>query len=190
MSGYADDNFRYVLSNSGKIIKGIKMTNNNILFDSNETAFKGAFDYRKKEFILGVSGSGLLLLISFIKVFSSPGFVFLFIIATLLLVDAILCFMKVKNGSLIIRNNLIEITDGFNKTKYYEVDISKLTIDISYYSNRKSRIYILKFYDENGELVCKYRDLLNGISPGKGRNIYWQEKINSLGAKIKANYDF
>jgi hypothetical protein len=123
-------------------------------------------------------------------VFSSPGAVFTFTIATLLLVDAILCFMQVKNGRLVIKNNLIEITDGFKRTEYYDVDITKVTIDICYYINRRSRIYILKFYDENGELICKYRDLLNGISPGKGRNVYWQEKINSLGAKIKANYDF
>ena len=166
------------------------MTNEDILFDSMETAFKGALDYRKKELILGVIGSGLLLLISFIKVFKRPGYVFLFIIGTALLFNAIVCWLYAKKGRLIIRESLIEITDGFERTKYYEADITKLTIEVHTNINKYNRVVYLKILDSEGNIVCKYHDFLNGVCPGRGRNVYWQEKINSLGAKIKANYDF
>lgn len=157
---------------------------NNILLDDWLTRYPEAISFRKKEYLLSIICTSILLLITIIGMFITIEAIVLFILALITFICVILEWLKIQNNHLIIKNNQIEITNRFKKTKIYEINLKEMTLEIRPSFNRKSGAIIMKFYDKNNKLICKYEDRLNRCLRFGKKITIWEEKIKSLGIKI------
>lgn len=155
-----------------------------ILFDDWKVREYNAYNNRKKDYFLPFISMIFLLVFSIVCcMFFERALIMLFLLFLVCFICICLEWLKIKNNHLIIRNNQIEITNLFNKTHVYEVNIKELVLKIKRSFNRRSGGIILKFYDLNKNLICKYEDMLNYAMP-YGEKTEWQKAIKNLGFKI------
>ena len=161
------------------------MQANDILFDDWETRYDAALEYRKKNYIFSLSLGCITCLFLLVGSFFKLSLIMPFFIFLLALISIILEWLKIKNNHLVIKNNQIEITNRFNKTRIYEINAKELVIMLRHsIFNRRSGGIVMKFYDSKKNLICKYEDMLNGITPFGVEKTNWVKSIEALGVKI------
>ena len=69
-------------------------------------------------------------------------------------------------------------------TTYYKVHIHELTLELGYSFNRRSGGIVMKFYDTNRRLICKYEDMFNRAASKKKKKTNWENNLERLGIKI------
>lgn len=161
------------------------MQANDILFDDWETRYDEALRSRKKAYIFFLSYACITCLFSLVGSFFKWPLIMPFFIFLLVLISIILEWLKIKNNHLVIKNNQIEITNRFNKTRIYEINAKELVIMLRHsIFNRRSGGIVIKFYDSKKNFICKYEDMLNGAIPFGVKKTNWEKSIEALGVKI------
>ena len=92
-----------------------------ILFDDWKLRRENAFKNRKREYIVVSILLGILLFLSIAALFFEFYLLIWLPIVLISILSGWLEWLKIKNNHLIIKNNQIEITNRFNKTKIYNV---------------------------------------------------------------------
>ena len=157
---------------------------NNILFDDWEVRREGNFNRRKKDYNIASVCIGALCL------FSVIGMTFHWFCAISLVLSSItylfiwLEWLKIKNNHLVIGSNQIEITNRFNKTAIYKIQIDELTIELRHSFNARSGGIILLFCDKDMRTIIKYEDMLNHAAPYGFEKTNWEKGLEKLGVKI------
>ena len=167
---------------------GAKMDSKNILFDDWTTRCDGALKFRKRQYVVGMICTSLLMLVSLIGIFFELGMLVLLFISLIVFANVYLEWLKIKNSHLIIKSNQIMVTNKFNKTTVYNIDLNNLVVKLSHSFNLRSGGIVMKFYDMNNNFICKYEDMLNFAAPLGEKNTNWAEAILNL--KIKIIDDF
>ena len=98
-------------------------------------------------------------------------------------------WLKIKNSHLIIKSNQIIVTNRFKKTTAFNIDLNNLVIQLSHSFNLRSGGIVMKFYDMNNNLICKYEDMLNFAAPLGEKNTYWEQAILALNVKIIDDFE-
>ena len=160
------------------------MEKGGILFDDWETRYDSAFQHRKKAYFFSLICASFLLFISIVGVFIEWPIIVMLVISLATLTSITLEWLKVKNNHLVIRNNAIEVTNRFNKTVIYDINIGEIFLKLRPSFNRRSGGIVMKFYDSKGNLICKYEDMLNGASPFGVERTNWEIRIAALGIRI------
>ena len=156
----------------------------NILFDDWKVRREGVFDRRKEEYTISFICVGVLWL------FSVVGMIFHWSLAILLVLPSIthlfvwLEWLKIKNNHLVIRSDQIEVTNRFNKTAIYKVQINELTIELRPSFNVRSGGIILLFRDKDMRTIIKYEDMLNHAAMYGFEKTDWEKGLEKLGVKI------
>ncbi len=163
------------------------MTNSNILFDDWETRQEFSFKRRKKKYIICSFFVGFSLVVSILVMFFELAAIVAVVISLIVFIIVYLEWLKIKNNHLIIKKNQIEITNRYNKTVIYELDINELVLELRHSLNYRSGGIIMKFYDSQNNLIFKYEDMLNKASPFVCEKTNWEKSLESLGAKIIDN---
>lgn len=164
------------------------MDNNFILFDDWTTRYDGTLKFRKRQYVVGIVCTSFLLLVSLIGIFFEVGMLFFLFISSIAFASVNLEWLKIKNSHLIIKSNQIMVTNKFNKTTVYNIDLNNLVVKLSHSFNLRSGGIVMKFYDMNNNFICKYEDMLNFAAPLGEKNTNWEEAILNL--KIKIIDDF
>lgn len=157
---------------------------NNILFDDWEVRREGNFNRRKKDYTIASVCIGVFCL------FSVIGMTFHWFCAISLVLSSItylfiwLEWLKIKNNHLVIRSNQIEVTNRFNKTAIYKIQIDELTIELRHSFNARSGGIILLFCDKDMRTIIKYEDMLNHAAPYGFEKTNWEKGLEKLGVKI------
>ena len=157
---------------------------NNILFDDWKVRQEGIFNRRKKDYNIGFICVGVLWL------FSVVGMMFHWSVAIFLVLSSItylfiwLEWLKIKNNHLVIRSNQIEVTNRFNKTAIYKVQINELAIELRRSFNARSGGIILLFCDKDMHTIIKYEDMLNHAALYGLEKTNWEKGLEKLGVKI------
>ena len=157
-----------------------------ILFDDWKLRHENAFKNRKREYIVVSILLGILLFLSIAALFFEFYLLILLPIVLISILSGWLEWLKIKNNHLIIQNNQIEITDKFNKTRVYEINIKELVIELKHSYNRSGGI-IMKFYDSQHNLICKYEDMLNHAAFLGFEKTNWEIALKALGVPIIDN---
>jgi hypothetical protein len=163
---------------------GKYMENSRILYDDWTTRYDGAVAYRKKAHCLSLMCTGFLLVVSMIGVFIDLGMIVMLVISLIMLTFVTLEWLKIKNNHLIIRENQIEITNKYNKTTVYQINMNDIFLEINHSFNRRSGGIIMKFYDSKANFICKYEDMLNGASPFGVKQTRWEKSVAALDIRI------
>ena len=161
------------------------MENNCILFDDWATRYDTAFNHRKSAYILSLICPGFMLSASIIGLFFDWSLIVMLILSLIVLINVILEWLKIKNSHLVIRENQIEITNRFSKTTIYPINMENIVLELKHSFNRRSGGIIMKFYDSNANLICKYEDMLNSAAPFGVTQTNWEKAITTLGLRIK-----
>ena len=157
---------------------------NNILFDDWKVRREGIFNRRKKEYIICSVPIGSLFLISIIgMIFTWECIVFL-ALSLITYLFLWLEWLKIKNNHLVIRSDQIEVTNRFNKTAIYKIQIDELTIELRHSFNARSGGIILLFCDKDMRTIIKYEDMLNHAAPYGFEKTNWEKGLEKLGVKI------
>ena len=98
-------------------------------------------------------------------------------------------WLKIKNSHLIIKSNQIIVTNRFKKTTAFNIDLNNLVIKLSHSFNLRSGGIVMKFYDMNNNLICKYEDMLNFAAPLGEKNTCWEQAILALNVKIIDDFE-
>ena len=157
---------------------------NNILFDDWKVRQEGIFNRRKKDYNIGFICVGVLWL------FSVVGMIFHWSVAIFLVLSSItylfiwLEWLKIKNNHLVIRSNQIEVTNRFNKTAIYKVQINELAIELRRSFNPRSGGIILLFCDKDMRTIIKYEDMLNHAALYGFEKTNWEKGLENLGVEI------
>ena len=157
---------------------------NNILFDDWEVRREGNFNRRKKAYNIASVCIGVLCL------FSVIGMTFHWFCAISLVLSSIIYlfiwleWLKIKNNHLVIRSNQIEVTNRFNKTAIYKIQIDELTIELRHSFNARSGGIILLFCDKDMRTIIKYEDMLNHAALYGFEKTNWEKGLEKLGVKI------
>ena len=156
----------------------------NILFDDWEVRCEGIRNHRKKDYnICSICIGGLCLV-------SVMGMIFYWGCAVLLILFSVTYlfiwfeWLKIKNNHLVIKSNQIEVTNRFNKTAIYKIQINELAIELRHSFNGRSGGIILLFYDKDRHEIFKYEDMLNHAAPYGFEKTNWEKGLEKLGAKI------
>ena len=157
---------------------------NNILFDDWKVRQEGIFNRRKKDYNIGFICVGVLWL------FSVVGMIFHWSVAIFLVLSSItylfiwLEWLKIKNNHLVIRSDQIEVTNRFNKTAIYKVQINELAIELRPSFDQRSGGIILLFRDKDMRTIIKYEDMLNHAAMYGFEKTDWEKGLEKLGVKI------
>ena len=157
---------------------------NNILFDDWKVRREGILNRRKKDYNI------VSVLIGVVCLFSAIGMAFHWSYAILLVWLSItylfiwLEWLKIKNNHLVIRSNQIEVTNRFNKTAIYKVQINELAIELRRSFNARSGGIILLFCDKDMRTIIKYEDMLNHAALYGFEKTNWEKGLEKLGVKI------
>ena len=155
-----------------------------ILFDDWETRDVKAVNFNRKMHVFVTIFSLILLLSSIIFLFFIWEFVLLLILSLIVFITNKLEWLKIKNNHIVIKKDYIVITNRFNKSKLYSIDFPNITLELKHSFDYRSGGIILKFYDCNNNLICKYEDMINRASPFGFQESKWERQIKSLGIKI------
>ena len=115
------------------------------------------------------------------------------LIVFIVLVNVVLEWLKIKYNHLVIKSTQIEITNRFNKTKIHNVRVHELTLELRFSFNRRSGGILMRFYDADGNLICKYEDMFNRAAPYRAApwgfdKTNWEREIEGLNIKIIDTY--
>ena len=160
------------------------MEKNNVLFDDWQTRHEGAINSRKRAYTACMSFISILFLGSCLGVIFELALVVPLVLSAIVFAVVFLEWCKVKNNHLIIKHNEIQVTNRFNQTTYYKAQIHELTLESVYTLNRRSGGIVMKFYDTNGRLICKYEDIFNRAAPWGFEKTDWENHLERLGIKI------
>ena len=160
------------------------MENNDVLFDDWKTRQEGALNSRRRGYIVCIIFISILLLGSCIGVFFEVALIVPLVISVIVFAVILLEWCKVKNNHLIIKSNEIQVTNRFDRTTYYKVHIHELTLELGYSFNRRSGGIVMKFYDTNRRLICKYEDMFNRAASFGFEKTNWENNLERLGIKI------
>ena len=161
------------------------MDNTCILFDDWSTRRDGLFNGKKIGYVACLICVSLLLIISTIGVFFEFGLIVILVVSLIVIVSLTLEWLKVKHNHLIIRGNQIEITNRFHKTTIYQININNIRLELRHTFNRRSGGMIMKFFDLDGNLICKYEDMLNYPAPYGAAPSDWEKSLWALGIQVK-----
>ena len=157
---------------------------NNILFDDWKVRREGIFNRRKKDYNISFICVGVLCL------FSAIGITFHWSCAIFLVLSSIaylfiwLEWIKIKNNHLVIWSNQIEVTNRFNKTAIYKVQINELAIELRRSFDARRGGIILLFCDKDMRTIIKYEDMLNHAALYGFEKTNWEKGLEKLGVKI------
>ena len=165
------------------------MDSKNILFDDWTTRCDGALKFRKRRYVVGMICTSLLMLVSLIGIFFELGMLVLLFISLIVFADVYLEWLKIKNSHLIIKSNQIIVTNRFNKTTVYNVDLNNLVIKLRHSFNFRSGGIVMKFYDTNNNFICKYEDMLNSAAQLGDTNTTWEKAVLALNIKIIDDFE-
>ena len=160
------------------------MENKCILFDDWAVRSEAAFRNRKKVYFFCFACISFIIAVSVVGVFFELGLAVVFGISLAVLTSVTFEWLKVKYNHLIIRENQIEITNRFNRTTIYPINISGIFLELKRSLNRGGGI-VMKFYNLKGNLICKYEDMLNEASFFGAEQSDWEKRITALGIQIK-----
>lgn len=163
------------------------MTRNNILFDDWEVRPEKAFEHSKNGCRLCIVVCSFGLTLSIIITFFELGAIAAVPLFLISVASVYFQWLKVKNNHLIIKNNQIEVTDRYNKTVVYEVDINNLVLELRYRHHYRLTTLMMNFYDSENNLIFKYEDMFNHASGFGLEKTNWEKAIQSLGIKIIDN---
>lgn len=158
-----------------------------ILFNDWETRIPGAIKYRKNNYILSLLCTSVLFVMSIIGCIFYWEVIVLLLITAIVFIAVIFEWLKIKNNHLIIKNNQIEITNRFNKTKIYKISIDNVILEIRSSFNRRSGGIVMIFLNQDNHQICKYEDMLNGASQLGAKKIYGKKKFYHLELKLLMN---
>ena len=156
-----------------------------ILFDDWATRSDGLFNARKLAYVACIICVTLLLIISTIGVFFEWGMIVMLVISLIVIISLILEWLKVKHNHLIIRENQIEITNRFHKNTVYQIKINNIRLELRHAFDRRSGGIIMKFFDLDGNLICKYEDMINHPAPYGATPSDWEKSLWALGIDIR-----
>ncbi len=146
-----------------------------IIFDDWEYRSKINLKYRNIELIVAIIIGIIFFIISIIVTFIEKDAFFVIIFALIYSIIISGEWLRFKNGHLIITKDTIKITNRFNYTKIYFVNYKECILKLSPPSRRDG--IVLKFYDKNNKLICKYRDMLNYAADFKAELTDWEKAL-------------
>ena len=157
---------------------------NNILFDDWEVRREGCFNRRKKDYNIASVCNGVLCLFSVIGIIFHWGYFVPLALSSIAYLVIWLEWLKIKNNHLVIRSNQIEVTNRFNKTAIYKIQVNELTIELRHSFYARSGGIILLFCNKDMRTIFKYEDMLNYAAPYGFEKTNWEKGIEKLGVKI------
>ena len=160
------------------------MGNNRILFDDWAVRPDNAFNRRKKDYCWVLAAVCTMLVFSIVALFFVWPVIIVFVLSLISLISIILEWCKIKNHHLIIKENQIEVTNRFNKTTVYKINIKNMSLDLHTALVRRGGGIKMIFFDSDSNLVCKYEDMLNRASLLGESKTDWEISIMALGIKI------
>ena len=160
------------------------MGNSNVLFDDWAVRNKQAYNFRRRTYQIVISLFLVFWLLFLVITIWEWTAVFPLSGWTLVIVTIYWEWLKVKNHHLVIKTDKIEITNRVNKTTIYHTDIGALSLVLAHSFNRRSGGIIMKFYNTNGKLVCKYEDMINTAAPWGQEQTNWEKGLKGLNIKI------
>ena len=161
------------------------MENRCILFDDWNTRREGLLKGRKIGYALCLICVSLLLVVSTIGVFFELGYIGMLVISLIAMITLTLEWMKVKHNHLVILENQIEITNRYQKTAVYPINITNIRLELRHAFDRRSGGIIMKFFDLDGNLICKYEDMINHPAPYGATPSDWEKSLWALGIDIR-----
>ena len=160
------------------------MDNSNVLFDDWAVRNKQVYISRRKTYQIVISIFLVFWLFFLVLTIWEWAAVFALPVWTLVIATIFGEWLKVKNNHLVIKTDKIEITNRVNKTTIYHTDIGALSLVLAHSFNRRSGGIIMKFYNTNGKLVCKYEDMINTAAPWGQEQTNWEKGLKELNIKI------
>ena len=160
------------------------MDNSNVLFDDWAVRNKQVYISRRKTYQIVISIFLVFWLFFLVLTIWEWAAVFALPVWTLVITTIFGEWLKVKNNHLVIKTDKIEITNRAKKTTIYHTDISELSLVLAHSFDRRSGGIIMKFYNTNGKLVCKYEDMINTGAPWGQEQTNWEKGLRGLNIKI------
>ena len=155
-----------------------------IIFDDWKTRNYDQLKVRRRQLIIYFVIEIFISLFFFITILFDFTSVVLFLLSLIFLYLLTLEWLYVNNNHLVIKKDRIIITNKFNKSIIYEVNTSKIKLELKRFGNSKNGAIIMKFYNENNEFICKYDASEYQAYSFDGTETKWLSKIKSLGIEI------
>ena len=160
------------------------MNHSSVLFDDWAVRSEQEYNNRRRAYPIVISMILVFWLFFLVLAIWEWAVVFVLPVWTLVIVTVFLEWLKVKNNHLVIKTDKIEITNRFNKTTIYNTHIHELSLVLTPSFDRRSGGIIMKFYNANGKLICKYEDMINRAAPWGHEQTIWEKSLKGLGIKI------
>lgn len=160
------------------------MNHSSVLFDDWAVRSEQAYNSRRRSYLIVMSMLLAFWLLFLVLTIWEWEVVFVLPVWSLVIATVFLEWLKIKNNHLVIKTDKIEITNRFNKTRIYNIHIHELSLKLTPAFDRRSGGIVMKFYNANGKLTCKYEDMINSAAPWGCEQTIWEKSLKGLGIRI------